>query len=127
LRTHCIAYLHGHQVGGTNPSLLEAMGAGNAVIARDNAFNRWVAGRAARYFQTAQDVDDAISLVLTEPKSTDKQRAASTARIEAEFTWDRILGAYHSLLATWARQPMQAGATQARQTRAGAASVRSDA
>ncbi|MBL2382416.1 hypothetical protein ELJ13_30045, partial [Klebsiella pneumoniae] len=51
LRLHCAAYVHGHQVGGTNPSLVEALGAGNAVIARDNRFNRWVAGDAAVYFE----------------------------------------------------------------------------
>ena len=50
LRLHSIAYVHGHQVGGTNPSLVEALGAGNAVIAHDNRFNRWVAAAAARYF-----------------------------------------------------------------------------
>ena len=36
LRYHCAAYLHGHTVGGTNPSLVEAMAAGNAVVAHDN-------------------------------------------------------------------------------------------
>ncbi len=45
-----LGYLHGHTVGGTNPSLVEAMAAGNAVIAHDNVYNRWVAGDAALYF-----------------------------------------------------------------------------
>ena len=53
LRYYCRAYIHGHQVGGTNPSLLEAMGAGNPVIAHDNLFNRWVTGSQAAYFQCA--------------------------------------------------------------------------
>ncbi len=44
LRFHARGYMHGHQVGGTNPSLVEALGAGNAVIAHDNPFNRWTAG-----------------------------------------------------------------------------------
>ena len=43
LRYHCSAYLHGHTVGGTNPSLVEALGAGNPVIAHDNPYNRWIA------------------------------------------------------------------------------------
>jgi len=50
LRFHSAAYVHGHQVGGTNPSLVEALGAGNAVVAHDNRFNRWVAGDGAVYF-----------------------------------------------------------------------------
>jgi glycosyltransferase involved in cell wall biosynthesis len=51
LRFHSLFYVHGHQVGGTNPSLVEALGAGNAVLAYDNVFNRWVAGEAAVYFR----------------------------------------------------------------------------
>jgi glycosyltransferase involved in cell wall biosynthesis len=47
LRFHAKAYLHGHTVGGTNPSLIEAMAAGNPVIAHDNQYNRWVAGEGA--------------------------------------------------------------------------------
>ena len=50
LRFHSAAYIHGHQVGGTNPSLVEALGAGNAIIAHDNRFNRWVAGEVAFIF-----------------------------------------------------------------------------
>jgi hypothetical protein len=40
LRFHSSLYAHGHQVGGTNPSLVEAMGAGSAVLAHGNHFNR---------------------------------------------------------------------------------------
>jgi len=40
LRYHSFAYMHGHSVGGTNPSLLEAMGCGNLIFAHDNPFNR---------------------------------------------------------------------------------------
>ena len=47
LRYHARAYLHGHTVGGTNPSLVEALAAGNMVIAHDNPYNRWTAGAAA--------------------------------------------------------------------------------
>jgi len=43
-RFYAKLYIYGHQVGGTNPSLVEAMGAGCAVLAHDNQFNRCVAG-----------------------------------------------------------------------------------
>lgn len=43
IRVHILAYLHGHTVGGTNPSLVEAPGCGNPAIAHENTFNRWVA------------------------------------------------------------------------------------
>ncbi len=56
LRFHARAYIHGHSVGGTNPSLVESLAAGNAVIAHDNPFNRWVAGEDARYFKSPSDL-----------------------------------------------------------------------
>ncbi len=54
LRVHARAYLHGHTVGGTNPSLVEALWAGNAVIAHDNPFNRGTAGDGQFYFSDAE-------------------------------------------------------------------------
>jgi glycosyltransferase involved in cell wall biosynthesis len=57
LRFHARAYFHGHRVGGTNPSLVESLAAGNAIIAHDNRFTRWVAGEGARYFQSSDDID----------------------------------------------------------------------
>ncbi len=63
LRFFARVYVHGHQVGGTNPSLVEALGAGNAVLAHDNKFNRWVAKDGAIYFNdvlTAKDAFDKL-------------------------------------------------------------------
>src|SRR5258706_7044218 len=54
LRYFCRAYLHGHSVGGTNPSLLEAMGCGNVVISHDNPFNREVLGDSGLFFSTSK-------------------------------------------------------------------------
>ena len=48
--------LHGHSVGGTNPSLLEAMAAGKPILAHANPFNREVAGTEALYFTSAEDL-----------------------------------------------------------------------
>ena len=56
LRRHARAYLHGHTVGGTNPSLVEALWAGNAVIAHDNGYNRWTAGGAAVFFDDVAEL-----------------------------------------------------------------------
>lgn len=98
LRFHGAAYVHGHQVGGTNPSLVEALGAGNAVIAHDNRFNRWVAGEGARYFDGAEGFDRTVTEVLADPAVLPALRAAATARFQAEFTWPHILGQYEALL-----------------------------
>src|SRR5882762_3503780 len=63
LRYFCRAYLHGHSVGGTNPSLLEAMGCGNMVIANDNPFNREVLGSAGLFFSTSKEVSACVDSV----------------------------------------------------------------
>ena len=52
LRYYARYYIHGHRVGGTNPSLVEALGAGSAVLAHGNRFNRWVTGNQQIYFSS---------------------------------------------------------------------------
>ena len=64
LRFFCRAYVHGHQVGGTNPSLVESIGAGNAIIAHDNPFNRWVAGDGAVYFSGESQSSDVFDKIF---------------------------------------------------------------
>ena len=98
LRFHALGYLHGHTVGGTNPSLVEALGAGNAVIAHDNKYNRWVAGAAATYFRTEGDVDAAVSALLDDPGLRQRQQEAARKRHAEEFTWDHVAGQYEDLL-----------------------------
>jgi glycosyltransferase involved in cell wall biosynthesis len=55
-RTNCSIYIHGHSVGGTNPSLVEAMYAGVPVFAWDNEFNRITTNNLACYFSTENDL-----------------------------------------------------------------------
>jgi glycosyltransferase involved in cell wall biosynthesis len=101
LRFYAKAYLHGHTVGGTNPSLIEAMAAGNPVIAHDNKYNRWVAGDGALYFDTAEAADDHISLLLSDGDLRKKMRAAVLSRFNEEFTWERVAGQYEQLLSAF--------------------------
>lgn len=101
LRFHSAAYVHGHQVGGTNPSLVEALGAGNAVIAHDNRFNRWVAGEGARYFGSADEFAAVLDGVLGDAGALASMREASLRRFEQGLTWPQILGQYEELLVRW--------------------------
>ena len=101
LRAHCTAYVHGHQVGGTNPSLVEALGAGNAVIAHDNRFNRWVAGDGAAYFDSADSFAAVLDRLAADPAALDGMRAASRVRFAQAFTWPVILAAYETMLRHW--------------------------
>jgi glycosyltransferase involved in cell wall biosynthesis len=98
LRFHSLAYVHGHRVGGTNPSLVEALGAGNAVLAHDNRFNRWVAGAGARYFDGADAFDAVLDAVLAEPAALQAMKSAALARFQQAFTWPQVLADYERLL-----------------------------
>lgn len=97
LRFHGLGYLHGHTVGGTNPSLVEAMAAGNPIIAHDNRYNRWVAGDSALYFHTANDVDRQLTTLLSKPGLREQLQHAGRSRQAELFTWDRITDQYEQL------------------------------
>lgn len=101
LRWHCLAYVHGHQVGGTNPSLVEAMGASNAVIAHDNAFNRWVVGEGGAFFDGEASMALLLDQLLSDPVRIKALARASRMRFDECFTWERILSAYESTLLQW--------------------------
>lgn len=101
LRFHSRFYLHGHRVGGTNPSLVEALGAGCAVIAHDNHFNRWVAGPDAAYFADEDGCAALFDKLLTDDAALTRMKAASRNEFTQRFTWDRILGEYEQLLTHW--------------------------
>ncbi|ACO77837.1 hypothetical protein AvCA_16220 [Azotobacter vinelandii CA] len=94
-------YLHGHRVGGTNPSLVEALGAGCAIIAYDNPFNRWVAGSGAAYFGDEAACADLLDELLTDETSVRNMRAASRERFRAGYKWSDVLNEYERLLVHW--------------------------
>src|SRR5690606_12231352 len=56
LRYYSRYYFHGHSVGRTNPSLLEAMASDSLIISHDNIFNRSILGKEAIYFKLPEDV-----------------------------------------------------------------------
>ena len=98
LRYHARWYFHGHRVGGTNPSLLEAMAAGCAVIAHDNPFNRWVAGETALYFRNEYDCAVEIEKLIEDETALAVSRDGSRRRHAEMFEWPAVLEAYERLL-----------------------------
>ena len=94
LRFHARAYLHGHTVGGTNPSLVEALWAGNAVVAHDNAYNRWTAGEAALTFKDEAACEAAIARVIADDALVARLGAEARARAAEAFQWRDVLAAY---------------------------------
>jgi glycosyltransferase involved in cell wall biosynthesis len=117
LRFHGLGYLHGHTVGGTNPSLVEAMAAGNPVIAHDNVYNRWVAGDAALYFRDPASLSASLDRLISDGALRERLGSAARRRHAEHFTWEHIADQYDTLLREHLPAPKHAAAL----TRTGAA------
>ncbi len=95
LRHFSNLYFHGHTVGGTNPSLLEAMASSALICANDNEFNSTILGDDAFYFSTADDVSKVITNVLHSDHN-DKIKN-NRIKINELYTWEKIVDQYETL------------------------------
>lgn len=89
-------YFHGHSVGGTNPSLLEAMASSCLMAAHDNPFNKAILETEAFYFSNPQDVADIIS--KEEKKNNSEWVKLNREKIEQKYTWDAIVNGYAKVI-----------------------------
>ena len=96
LYTGALIYHHGHSVGGTNPSLLRAIGAGTAVDAFDVSFNREVLGEAGRYWSDADDVAGLVDSAEADPAAQLERGARSLERARL-YDWDEVADRYEAL------------------------------
>lgn len=92
VRHFSFAYFHGHSVGGTNPSLLEAMASDCFILAHDNIFNRAVLRENAVYYSSSQAVtmlldtiDDTASLCK------EKYIKNNLEVIRKEYSWEKLV------------------------------------
>ncbi|MWK34004.1 DUF1972 domain-containing protein [Actinomadura sp. J1-007] len=93
-----LTYVHGHSVGGTNPSLLRAMGAGASVLAYDVNFNREVLGEeAGRFFGDAASLAAAIEAAEADPGAAADRGGAARKRAAERYVWDDVAAAYERL------------------------------
>ncbi|MFC3298644.1 glycosyltransferase family 1 protein [Arthrobacter agilis] len=91
-------YWHGHSVGGTNPSLLRAMGAGVATNAFDVNFNREVLGSNGEYFSGPADIPDLVH--ASEASESDTVLRGKKSQTDAlAYDWDRVAEGYEQLCA----------------------------
>lgn len=102
LRNYAKVYLHGHQVGGTNPSLVESLAAGNAIIAHNNPFTRWVAGEGAKFFRSGEELSSILDNILADESVLRAMRRASIQRHAEYFTHLEVLQNYEDLLERFA-------------------------
>jgi glycosyltransferase involved in cell wall biosynthesis len=98
LGSHCFAYIHATEVGGTHPALIEAMGRGALVLYRNTPENAEVAGDAGIPFEPAELADKIRMLLEMSEADRQKYRQRAMQRIEKKYSWDAVTDAYEGLL-----------------------------
>jgi glycosyltransferase involved in cell wall biosynthesis len=98
LHAHCYAYVHGNEVGGTNPALLKALGYGNCVLALDVPFNAEVVADAALlYRMDPADLREKMQRIVDDPDLARSLREASPRRITDVYQWSAVIEDYEKL------------------------------
>ena len=98
IRENAYAYFHGHTVGGTNPSLIEALGSTNLNLLVDVGFNREVAKNTALYWSKnegnlAELIDKVDGMEINEVESLGRK---AKKRVASAYTWKLISDKYES-------------------------------
>jgi glycosyltransferase involved in cell wall biosynthesis len=98
LESHCFAYIHATEVGGTHPALIEAMGRGALVLYRNTPENAEAAGDAGIPFER-DELATRMRLVLSLSESErEEYRRKAIERVRMHYSWDRVTDAYEELL-----------------------------
>jgi len=96
LRYFSNLYFHGHSVGGTNPSLLEAMASCALICAHRNVFNLSVVENDAYYFECSKDVADILQKIRKD--DSEKNKIDNNARKIAEvYNWKKVIDQHEQL------------------------------
>ena len=91
-------YIHGHEVGGTNPVLLEAMAAGKCIIAIDVPYNREVLENTGLYFtKDSGDLASKIDHLISHPEEIENYGNLAKQRAIDVFTWNRVIREHEAL------------------------------
>ena len=95
LYRNCCTYIHGHEVGGTNPSLLRAMGMGAACVAMDVIFNREVVQDAGRFFtKEPGQLAGTIEALESDDAARADIGARARERTRLRYRWDAVAAGY---------------------------------
>ncbi len=97
LRYFSNIFFHGHSVGGTNPSLLEAMACSCMISAHDNPFNREVLGDNASYFSDLNDIANAADLMERNDTQLAKIKNNLTS-IREKYNWKLVAEQYEVVM-----------------------------
>lgn len=113
VRKFSYAYFHGHSVGGTNPSLLEAMASECFMLSHDNIFNRAVLGENAYYYNSAEAVTKMLNQIETLATRKEEIIAANLEVIRTQYSWEHLVD-QHEEYFNWLMQDNREHATNAK-------------
>jgi glycosyltransferase involved in cell wall biosynthesis len=119
LYANALTYIHGHSVGGTNPSLLRAMGAGTAVLAFDVNFNREVLANIGGYFRDQADLTPLIENAESQVDQMVRQGRALRDHARRRYSWDEVAMGYENLLRDLRDGKTNRGVVSGRRRRSG--------
>lgn len=92
-------YFHGHSVGGTNPSLVQAMASGTPIVARDTVYNREVLGETGVFCSPdPRSIETAVRAVMDDPDARSRMGRDNQLRAQSFFTWEAVCSAYEDVL-----------------------------
>jgi glycosyltransferase involved in cell wall biosynthesis len=105
LWANCTAYVHGHSVGGTNPSLLQALGTGAPVVAFDTPFNLEVLADPSRlYGPSPGALTERVAEVVDLPDRRQELVAAGRRIVAERYTWEGVCASYQRELESLVRR-----------------------
>lgn len=97
LRVFSTLYFHGHSVGGTNPSLLEAMGSRCIISAHNNIFNKSILTDFATYFSNDTEVAEIIKSG-TDGAIKENWKQKNVEKVRLIYNWEKIIDSYENVL-----------------------------
>ncbi|MGA2274389.1 MAG: DUF1972 domain-containing protein [Bryobacteraceae bacterium] len=105
LESHCFAYIHATEVGGTHPALIEAMGRGALVLYRNTPENAEVAGDAGIPFEPDELESKLKEVLIMSAAECARYRILAMDRVRQRYSWDAVTDAYEKLLGRLAGLP----------------------
>ncbi len=98
LYQNCYAYLHGHEVGGTNPSLLRAMHWGAACVPLNVVFHQEVMGDDGLFFENSPgNLTEILKKIDDDPKQVERLGRLAKERSDTLYRWDAVAAGYAEL------------------------------
>jgi glycosyltransferase involved in cell wall biosynthesis len=100
LRSNCSLYIHGHSVGGTNPSLVEAMNLGLCIVAYKVSYNVETTEGKGLYFESKKDLVNILKNYQEKKIDLENQRLTMKEIAKSRYRWDIIADKYAGLFTT---------------------------